>query len=349
MRNFATMASLEAACADLPEPDRDSAEMARARQAQLTKPAGSLGRLEELAVWLASWQGRPIPRIDDVDILVFAGNHGVVAQGVSAYPPAVTGQMVGNFLSGGAAIYQLARLGEARLRIIPLGLETPTGDVTEADAMDVDGFLDAVSQGFDTLEGGCDLACLGEMGIGNTTIASCQAAALFGGTGADWVGTGTGVDAAGLARKARAVDAALARVGLGGRAIGAPAAMSPLEIARTLGGRELAALLGAALGARHRGVPVLVDGFVSTASVAPLGGGDGLAHARLAHVSAERGHRRLAARLGLEPLLDLGMRLGEGSGAAVALLVARAAVACHGGMATFDQAGVATKARGSAP
>jgi nicotinate-nucleotide--dimethylbenzimidazole phosphoribosyltransferase len=334
---LATIADLHAAARDLPAPIEAAAAAAAERQATLTKPPGSLGRLEELATWLAGWQGRPIPRLDAVDILLFAANHGVVRRGVSPYPPEVTRQMVANFAGGGAAIWQLAALGEARLRVIPLDLDRPTGDIAAEPALSLDEFLAAVRTGAEAVEPGTELLLLGEMGIGNTTVAAALAAALFGGRGADWAGAGTGADAAGIARKEAAIDTALARAGAG---------LDPLDAARELGGRELAALLGATLAARHHRVPVLLDGFVCTAAVAPLARlrPDALDHCRSAHVSAERGHRRLLAELGLAPLLDLGMRLGEGSGAAVALLLARAALACHAGMASFAEAGVADRA-----
>jgi nicotinate-nucleotide--dimethylbenzimidazole phosphoribosyltransferase len=269
-----------------------------------------------------------------VAVLVFAANHGVVARGVSPYPPEVTAQMVANFAAGGAAINQLATLAGAALRVVPLDLDHPTADLSVAPAMDEAAFLAAVSAGYDAVEPGTDLLCLGEMGIGNTTAAAVLAAGLLGGEGVDWAGRGTGVDDAGLARKARVVDAALARhKALRG---------DVLAIAAALGGRELAAILGAVLAARRHGVPVLLDGFVCTAAAAPLAllAPGGLAHCIAAHVSAEAGHRRLLADLRLEPLLDLGMRLGEASGAAVAVLVARAALACHVGMATFADGGV---------
>ena len=339
MPRFESLAALRAAAHDLPPPDEAAATEAAHRQARLTKPPGSLGRLEEAAIWLARWQKRPMPTLGDVDILVFAGNHGVVRQGVSPYPPEVTGQMVANFQAGGAAIWQLARLGEARLRIVPLQLETATQDLVEAPAMSEHEFLAAVSTGYDAVEAGTDLVLLGEMGIGNTTAGAALAAALFGGTGTDWAGRGTGLDRAGVERKAAAIDRAIARLG------GAPLG-DPLEAARQCGGRELAAILGAALGARHRSVPVVLDGFVSTAAAAPLArlAPDGLAHALVSHRSAEQGHARLIETLGADPLLDLGMRLGEASGAAVALLVLRAALACHAGMATFEEAGVSDRA-----
>ena len=303
---FSSLDELRAACLDLPLGDLKTAAVATERQRQLTKPPGSLGRLEDVVVWLARWQGRSMPRLDRVDILVFAGNHGVTAQGVSAYPAEVTAQMVANFSAGGAAINQLARTVGANLHVVPLALEQPTADFTQALAMNEDAFLAAVGTGYEAVSSDADLVCLGEMGIGNTTAA---------------------IDL-GLVR-----HAALLR--------------EPLSSAAAFGGRELAAILGAALAARHRRIPVLLDGFVCVAAVAPLAKlrTDALDHALAAHVSAEAAHRMLLGELRLAPLLDLGMRLGEGSGAAVAVSVLRAALACHAGMATFAEAGVANKPR----
>ena len=331
---FLSLNELRAACLDLPAGDDAAARAVAARQDTLTKPRGSLGRLETLAAWLGRWQGRAMPRLDRVGVLVFAGNHGVTAQGVSAFPSEVTVQMVANFAQGGAAINQLARAAGASLDVLALDLDTPTGDFTQTVAMDEAAFLAAVSQGYDAVSPELDLVAFGEMGIGNTTPAAALSAALFGGTGADWVGRGTGVDDAGLARKAAAVDAGLARH--------AAALPDPLAIAAALGGRELAAILGATLAARKHGVPVLLDGFVCTAAAAALARLDpqGLAHVQAAHVSAEAGHRRLLDALGLDPLLDLDMRLGEASGACLAINIARSALACHAGMASFDEAGV---------
>jgi nicotinate-nucleotide--dimethylbenzimidazole phosphoribosyltransferase len=337
MTSFASLANLRAACLDLPDGDAAAAAAAAGRDATLTKPPKSLGRLEDIVVWLAQWQARNPPRLDRIEVVVFAGNHGVVAQGVSAFPPAVTAQMVANFAAGGAAINQLSRVADARLRVIPLALERPTADFTTAPAMAEDEFLAAVATGHDAVAAETDLVCLGEMGIGNTTAAAAIAAALFGGGGIRWAGRGTGIDDRGLARKRAAIDAALDRHrGL---------LDDPLRVAAALGGRELAALLGAALAARRARIPVLIDGFVSTAALAPLARlrADALAHAMAAHVSAEAGHRALLDELGLKPLIDLGMRLGEASGAAVAALILRAALACHTGMASFAEAGVSGK------
>jgi nicotinate-nucleotide--dimethylbenzimidazole phosphoribosyltransferase len=340
MTQFASLADLRVACRDLPAGDAAAAAAAVARDAILTKPAGSLGRLEEVVAWLARWQGRSPPRLDRVEVLVFAGNHGVTAQEVSAYPSAVTAQMVANFAAGGAAINQLAGMAGAHLRVLPLALDQPTADFTAAPAMTEVEFLAAVATGYDAVASDADLVCLGEMGIGNTTAASALAAALYGGGATRWAGRGTGVDDAGLKRKQSAIDRALA--------CHAKCLADPLACAATFGGRELAAILGATLAARRHGVPVVLDGFVCTAAAAPLAklAPGALDNALAAHVSAEAGHRMLLAELGLRPLLDLGMRLGEASGAAVAVLVLRAALACHIGMATFAQAGVAEKSDG---
>jgi nicotinate-nucleotide--dimethylbenzimidazole phosphoribosyltransferase len=331
---FQTLDELEQACRDLRDGDEAAADAVRARQDRLTKPPRSLGRLEEMCAWLARWQGRPEPSLVRVQVLVFAGNHGVVGRSVSPYPPEVTAQMVANFAAGGAAINQLATIAGAKLSVIPLDLDTPTGDITTAPAMTDAEFLRAVAAGFDAVSDDCDLVALGEMGIGNTTAAACLAAALFGGDGARWAGRGTGIDDAGLARKRAAVDAALARH--------ARCRRDPLRCAKVLGGRELAAILGATLAGRKRRVPVLLDGFVCTAAAAPLARlvPGGLDHAQVAHVSAEAGHRAMIAELNQRPLLDLDMRLGEASGAALAILLLRAALACHTGMATFAEAGV---------
>jgi nicotinate-nucleotide--dimethylbenzimidazole phosphoribosyltransferase len=336
MTRFSSLTELRSACLNLPRGDAQAAAAVAAREAQLTKPPGSLGRLESIVGWLAQWQGHA-PRLERVDVLVFAGNHGVVAQGVSAYPADVTAQMVANFSAGGAAINQLARIAGASLRVVPLALDRPTADLTMAPAMDERQFLDAVATGYDALPGEADLVCVGEMGIGNTTAAAAIAAALFGGGASRFAGRGTGIDDRGLARKHAAIDAALARH--------AGCLHDPLAAAAALGGRELAAILGATIAARHAGIPVVIDGFVCTAAVAPLRKLDAgaLDHCVAAHVSAEAGHRDLLGEVGLDPLLDLGMRLGEASGAALAVQLLRAALACHLGMATFVEAGVSDK------
>lgn len=331
MSRFRSMDALSHACHNLPQPDNGARAAIRVREAILTKPQGSLGTLEDLVAWFGSW--RPLS-LDAAALCVFAGNHGVLAQGVSSWPGSVTASMVGNFDRGGAAINQLARCADAALHVIPVNGLKATNDITRAPALSEAQFLEAVSLGYDAVPETCDLLALGEMGIGNTTVAAALSAALFGGEGRDWAGLGAGLDESGIRRKISAIDRALA---LHGRD------HDPLTLARLYGGWELAALLGAALAARHRRIPVLLDGFVVTAAVAPLAlcAEDGLAHVRIAHYSNEQGHRSLSAKLGLSPLLDLALRLGEGSGAALAIPLVRAAIACHTGMASFDDVAIA--------
>ena len=334
MSAFASVAAFEEALATLPARDEAARDAAAARQAQLTKPPGSLGRLEDIALFVAGWHGVARPRITRGRALVFAGNHGVVARGVSAFPAAVTAQMVANFAAGGAAINALAAAAGLALSVVALDLDRPTADVTADAAMTADDCLAALNAGAAAI-GDADLLVLGEMGIGNTTAAAALAAASFGGTGADWVGPGTGVDAAGVARKAAVVDLALAHH--------AGQLDQPFEILRRVGGREIVAIAGAIVAARHARVPVLLDGFIGTAAIAPLARGNAAItdHCLAGHCSAEPGHHRLLDRLGLAPLLALDMRLGEGSGAAVAAQIVRAALAAHDGMATFAEAGIA--------
>jgi nicotinate-nucleotide--dimethylbenzimidazole phosphoribosyltransferase len=331
---FNSLDDISEFCRALPAGDADAAAAAAQRQQNLTKPPGSLGRLEELAIWLARWQQNAAPRLERVTIAVFAGNHGIAARGVSAYPAEVTAQMVANFAAGGAAINQLATLAGAELNVVTLELERPTRDFTIAAAMDTEDFLDAVDTGCHAVPDDCDLLVVGEMGIANTTTAATLCAALLGGGAARWAGRGTGVDDDGLSRKRAAIEAALK--------FHERLLSDPLAVAAALGGRELAAISGAVLAARQRGVPVLLDGFVATAAVLPLArlAPGMLDHCRAGHVSAESGHRDLLRELALDPLLDLDMRLGEASGAAVAILLLRAALACHNGMATFAEAGV---------
>jgi nicotinate-nucleotide--dimethylbenzimidazole phosphoribosyltransferase len=318
----------------LPGPHGAAAAAAAAREAELTKPAGALGRLEELSQWLAAWQGRYPPRLERVATCVFAGNHGVAAQGVSAYPPEVTAQMVGNFRAGGAAINQLCRAVGAELNVYEMDLEKPTADITKAPAMDEEEVVEAFRRGTGAVESGLDLLCLGEMGIANTTVAAAVAHALFGGEAGQWTGPGTGLDAPAVERKAAVVAAAVRRHREG--------LSDALEVMRRLGGRELAAIAGAVLAARLARVPVVLDGYASTAAASVLFGAEASAldHCQVAHVSAEPGHRRLIERIGKRALMDLGMRLGEATGATLAVPVLKAAVACHGGMATFAEAGV---------
>ncbi len=324
------------ATATLPQADEASLLLAQARQAQLTKPQGSLGRLEELALWLASWQRAEKPVIENPVCLVFAGNHGVTARGVSAYPAEVTQQMVYNFEAGGAAINQLTKLGGAELKVLALDLDTPTQDFTTAPAMTETECCAALQAGADAVPDHADLIMLGEMGIGNTTSAAAVANAVFGGSAAQWIGPGTGVGAEGLEIKRDTVTKAIT--------LHKENQSTAFDCLRTVGGRELAAIAGAVVQARHRNIPVLLDGFIATAAASALirDNINALDHAQISHQSMEPGHRLLAEKLNKRPVLDLDMRLGEASGAAVALLIVKAALATHNGMATFGEAGVST-------
>ena len=312
--------------------DQDAADAAAARQAQLTKPAGSLGRLEDLAVFMAGWQGRDRPRLDRAQALVFAGNHGVTAQGVTPFPPAVTAGMVANFQAGGAAINQLCRVAGADLGVVALDLDRPTADFTQGPAMTGAEVADAMARGAEAVDPEAQVLLLGEMGIGNSTVSAALAAACFGGRAEDWVGPGTGAQGDMLAAKIRVVTEGLARHAVTGTR----------DTLAAFGGREQAAICGAILRARALRIPVILDGFICTAAAGVLtrDDPDALAHCLIGHESAEPGHRRLIAALGMRPVLSLDMRLGEGSGAAVALLVLRAALECHDGMATFAEAGL---------
>jgi nicotinate-nucleotide--dimethylbenzimidazole phosphoribosyltransferase len=335
MIRFDDAAAFQAALAALPAPDAPALAAARQRQAELTKPAGALGRLEDIALFMAGWQGTARPRADRVKAAVFAGNHGVTARGVSAYPAEVTAQMVANFRAGGAAINALSRACGADLSVVALDLDRPTGDIASEAAMTEADCLAALNAGAAAVSHDTDLLFVGEMGIGNTTPAAALCAQAFGGDPALWCGRGSGVDDHGVARKVAAVSAALALHGA--------QCASPFETMRRLGGREIAAIAGAILAARLMRVPVLLDGFICCAAIAPLVAQDPAFtdHCLAAHCSAESGHARLLGHFGLEPLLRLDMRLGEGSGAAVAVHLVRAALAAHNEMATFAEAAVA--------
>lgn len=321
----------------MPPIDQEAVAAIQARDAQLTKPPGALGRLEGLVEWLGGVQGQATPTMGFPLVAVFAGNHGVTAQGVSPYPVSVTQSMVANFRAGGAAINQLCATFELGLKVFELALDQPTADFTRAAAMDEGTCAATMAYGMEAIAGGIDLLCLGEMGIGNTTAAAAIYHALYGGSAADWTGRGTGVDEAGFARKVAAVETAVA---LHRDALG-----DPLEVLRRLGGREIAALAGAILAARVERVPVILDGYVVCAAAAVLHALDPatLDHCIAGHRSAEGAHGIVLERLGKPPLLDLGLRLGEGTGAALAAGVVRAALAAHTGMATFDAAGVANR------
>lgn len=317
----------------MPGPDETAAEEAAARQKQLLKPEGALGRLEEIAVWLARWSGQARPAITRPTVVIFAANHGVHAKGVSAYPQSVTQIMVETFAAGGAAINQICLAHNLGLKVFDLALDHPTPDISEQDAFDEQACAATIAYGMEAVAGKPDLLILGEMGIANTTVASAICHALYGGAPEDWTGRGSGVDQAGYQRKCALVGQAVAR--LAGED-------DPLEILRRLGGREIAALVGAIAAARYERVPVLLDGFTVSAAAAVLKAmrADALDHCLFAHRSAEAAHGRLLERLEMRPLLDLDMRLGEGSGAALAAGIVKTAAAIHADMATFSDVGL---------
>ena len=303
------------------------------RQKHLTKPLGSLGKLEEYACFMAAWQGKERPEINLAQALVFAGNHGVCDQGVNPFPQEVTMAMVKNFQNGGAAINQLAEHSGAELNIILLSDGRATLDITIGPAMSEQECLEAINCGAGAVNSKSDIVLLGEMGIGNSTISSALCLGTFGGKGSDWVGAGTGSTNEGIAKKAKIIEIAISS--------NRNCLNSPFEILRSLGGREQAAICGALLAARLYSIPVIIDGFIASSAIAPLISVNNIYdHVIFAHQSAEAGHEKLMNKLGKVPMLNLGMRLGEGSGAALALSIIRASLACHNDMATFAEAGI---------
>lgn len=333
MTAFSSLAEFRTLLESQPAPDATALAGAQDRNGQLTKPPGALGRLEDLAIWVAGWQSTDRPSMERRQVIVFAGNHGVTAQGVSAFPAEVTVQMVANFEHGGAAINQLCKAAGADMSVHALDLDRPTADFTQEPAMSEADVVAALQTGWSAVDTAAHVLVVGEMGIGNTTSAAAIAHALFGGDAADWTGRGTGVDDAGLANKTRVVSEGVALHG----------GNDALEVLRCLGGRELAAMAGAIAAARAARIPVILDGFICTAAAACLAQAvpGALDHAVAGHLSQEGAHAALLEKLGKAPLLAMDMRLGEASGGALAINILAAAVACHSGMATFAEAGVA--------
>jgi len=318
----------------LPEASEFAGEAVREREARLSKPVGSLGRLEEIAEWLAAWSGKAKPQIMRPLVAIFAGNHGVLAQGVSSQPQSLTMDMVNNFAAGGAAINQICIANDLGLKVFDLALEHPTEDITVTAAMDERTCAATMAFGMEAIAGGTDLLCIGEMGVGNTTIAAAISLALFGGQAEDWVSLAAGEDASVLPAKIAAVKKAVA--------LNEGNLRDPLEVLRRLGGRELAAITGAILAARAEKIPVLIDGYVASAAAAILlaMNGDALDHCLFSHVSSEPGHRLLLEKMGKTPLLDLNISLGSGTGAALAAGLVKTAAQCHVSMATAEDAGM---------
>ena len=316
----------------LPEPDPAAATAMRARADDILRPSGALARLDEVAVHIAGWQRTATPSIQRPAGLIFVADHGVAASGeVSAYPTAVTAAMLAAFNQGRATINALARSVGATVSAVDVGAGNPTGDIRYEAAMSEQRFVDVIEIAVAAVAAlDTDLLVLGEMGIGNTTVAAALARAILGGDAGEWVGRGTGVDDHGLARKCQAITAATTRIN---------EISNPIEIMREIGGAELTAMAAAVIAARLRSIPVLLDGYVVAAAVLPLHAArpGALDHCLIGHCSAEPGHRRLLAHLGLEPLLDLHLRLGEGSGAMAAVPLVRAACDAVVEVATFTE------------
>jgi nicotinate-nucleotide--dimethylbenzimidazole phosphoribosyltransferase len=322
----------------MPGPDQAAVAAVRERNRDLAKPQGSLGRLEWLVEWLAAWQGRPQPSVMRPLVCVFAANHGVAGRNAPALPPDGNRQMLENFAAGGAAINQICASLDLGFKVFDLALDVPTEDIVEAPAMDEKACVATMAFGMEAIAGGTDLLVVGEMGIGNATVAAAIYGALYGAPVARWVGDTNGSDDEGLARTVAVVEAALRRHGDHLR--------DPLEVLSRLGGRDIAAMAGAILAARLQRIPVILDGYVACAAAAVLHALDASAldHCVAGHLSAEAAHREVLERLGKIPLLALGMRLGEGTGAALAAGLVRTAAACHSGMATVAEAGMSGEA-----
>ena len=316
------MTWIRSALDSLPAGDAAAAAAVRARAADILRPAGALARLDEVAAFVAEWQHNAQPQVTKPAALIFAADHGVTVAGVSNYPAEVTAAMLTAYKAGKSTISAFAAVAGASVDAVDVGVGRPTGDIRFESAMSLERFEEAVDAGRRAVEAlDADLLVLGEMGIGNTTAAAAVAAALGGGEVATWVGRGTGLDDEAMDRKRQAVRQAVDRIA---------GVLDPLEVLREVGGAELVAIAAAIVAARHRGLPVVLDGYVVTAAAIPLVAvrADALDHCIVGHCLAEPGHRRLLDRIGKPPLLDLGMRLGEGSGAMAA--VPLVAMACAG-------------------
>ena len=334
--NFAEIREIIAA---MPSVDESAQNRYWARDAILTKPPKALGKLEEIGAWYVGWKAEYPAQFIRPRVSVYAGNHGVAAQGVSAFPPEVTAQMVQNFRDGGAAVNQLAFLHDADLKVHEMALDHATKDFSLEPAMSEQECTEAIAYGMMDAAEGVDILCVGEMGIANSTAAAALCYALHGGSAEQWVGRGTGIDDAGLSNKIAVIEKAIAQhqdvVQHG----------DGLEILRTFGGLELAGIVGAVIAARIGRIPVLLDGYACTAAAAILCSlrADALDHTLVSHCSKEPGHIRLLEKLNKQPLLDFNMGLGEASGATLALGIVKSAIALHNGMASFEEAAVSNK------
>lgn len=334
------MSLLAERLADLPEPDGDAAAATARRAASVLRPSGALQWLDDVAAWMAGWQRTATPTVDRPAVLVFAGDHGVTAAGVSNYPSDVTGAMLTATRNGQATINAFARSAGASVTAVDVGVGDPTNDMRTEAALTIRRFDEITQIAFDAVDAlDTDLLVLGELGIGNTTASAAIAAAFAGGEATVWVGRGTGVDDDGLARKQAAVQESVRRIA---------GVIDPLEILREVGGSELVGMAAACVAARHRSIPVVLDGYICTASMLPLHRADATAidHCIVGHCSSEPGHRLLLDKLDKTPLLDLDMRLGEGSGAMAAVPLVRMACAGVVEVPTFDEFFAAADTRG---
>jgi len=327
-------AAVRSLLVDMPAFDDAAGAIVRERSARVLRPGGALQRLDDVAVHMAGWRAQTSPTVEHPAILVFAADHGVAAAGVSNYPSDITAEMLRAVRAGRATINAYARSTGATIDVIDVGVGSPTGDIRSEPAMSPERFEEVARAAIAAVDAaaadGTDLLVLGELGIGNTTIAAALPAALLGGDAIRWVGRGTGIDDDGLARKRAAVEQAAARVAQ---------LDDPIEVLREIGGTELAAMAAACARARHHRIPVVLDGYIATSAVLPLhvAAAGSLDHCLAGHVSAEPGHRAVLDHIGQVPLLDLGLRLGEGTGAAAAIPIVRLACAGVVDVATFDE------------
>lgn len=328
------MNALSRSLVDMTKPHQAAADAVRERAAQVLRPAGALRVLDDIAVHMAAWQRTATPTARRPAVVVFAGNHGIAAADVSAYPSSITAEMLSAVREGRATVNALAARVGAHVSVVDVGVDRPTGDIRFESALSPERFDEIVHVAFSTIDevvaSRHDVLVLGELGIGNTTAAAAVTARLLGGPVEQWVGRGTGVDDVGLERKVAAVQVAVARISN---------VRDPLQVLREVGGSELVAIAAACARARHHHLPVILDGYVVTSAVLPLQrvNAAALDHCLAGHVSAEDGHRLLLEYLQLQPILDLDMRLGEASGALVALPLVDMACASVTEVATFEE------------
>ena len=320
----------------MPSIDVEAINLVKKRDGQLLKPHGSLGMVEDITEWVAGWQGAYPPKADNITLSIFVSNHGTAeAYKISPYPTSVTEALVKSFRSDHAVVNQICKTHNIGLQVFDLALEMPTGNITEYAAMTETDCVTTILYGREALATSPDIICLGEAGIGNTTIASAICAALYGGNVSDWVGIGTGADQKMIKTKIEVIE----------KSLKLHESREPLEILQCFGGREFAAIFGAILAARFERIPVILDGFPVCAAAALLHAvsADALDHCYVSHLSSEPGHEKLLERINKRPIIDLKMRLGEGSGAALVAPIFQSSVNIHNNTSTFDESSVPNK------